>query len=93
MAVHLIGESQLDGAVAYLDYTDGDFGSWQNGLLWSEFIESAYQDSRICFQWEPLHSTFRMHLLDEGLRHTLCSNLMRTYLRSLFRGVHNIEGD
>ncbi|KAL3161222.1 hypothetical protein ABBQ38_009589 [Trebouxia sp. C0009 RCD-2024] len=39
----------------------------QNGMLWSQPIENAYEDSRICFAFHPADGEYRLHVLDSAL--------------------------
>ena len=39
----------------------------RNGMLWSQAIENAYEDSRICFAFHPTDGEYRLHVLDSAL--------------------------
>ena len=39
----------------------------RNGMLWSQPIETAYEDSRICFAFDPADGEYRLHVLDSAL--------------------------
>ena len=39
----------------------------RNGMLWSQPIETAYKDSRICFAFDPADGEYRLHVLDSAL--------------------------
>jgi len=39
----------------------------RNGMLWSQPIETAYEDSRICFAFHPADGEYRLHVLDSAL--------------------------
>ena len=38
-----------------------------NGILWSQPIETAHEDSRICFAFDPADGGYRLHVLDSAL--------------------------
>ena len=38
-----------------------------NGMLWSQPIETAYEDSRICFVFDLADGECRLHMLDNAL--------------------------
>ena len=39
----------------------------RNGMLWSQPIENVYEDSRICFAFDPADGEYRLHVLDSAL--------------------------
>ena len=44
-----------------------DIDDVRNGMLWSQPIENAYEDSRICFAFDPEDGEYRLHVLDNAL--------------------------
>ena len=39
----------------------------RNGMLWSQPIQNAYEDFRICFAFDPAGGLYRLHVLDSVL--------------------------
>ena len=39
----------------------------RNGILWSQPIETAYEDSRVCFAFDPADGEYRLHVSDSAL--------------------------
>ncbi|DBA79075.1 TPA: hypothetical protein ACH3X1_008929 [Trebouxia sp. C0004] len=39
----------------------------RNGMLWCQPIENAYEDSRICFAFDPADGEYHLHVLDNAL--------------------------
>lgn len=90
LAGHLMGHRQAEAAFEYLDYSLEDLDGPRNGVLWAPWIECAYEDSRICFVYSKEERNFRLHLLDENLRHVYCKDFVRKNLKG---GSHRVTGE
>ena len=67
VGAHIASHSKRTDMASILLIKNIDNVNVRNGMLWSQPIENAYEDSRICFAFDPEDGKYLLHVLDNAL--------------------------